>query len=67
MSPDEFETFLCLCNAKTFIEFLMAERFIPREASCTGCKINMNLVEYKRNMDGYAWRCSNKNCFNFKK
>ncbi|KAM0685521.1 hypothetical protein COBT_003268 [Conglomerata obtusa] len=67
MSPDKFETFLCLQTTKTLIEYLMHEGFLLKEAFCLNCKNSMNLVEYRRNLDKNAWRCMFKKCKNYKK
>lgn len=39
---------------------------IRHEMVCTSCEITMALKETKDNLDGYEWRCFNKNCSKYK-
>lgn len=67
MSPDEMEIFLCSCNLKELIAYLMTNGFIKKEISCSCCTNPLQFVDYKRNIDGHAWRCMHKPCTNHKK
>ena len=67
MSPDEIEIFILSNDIRTTIAYLMDENFLQKEAFCLQCFKPMNLVEYRRNIDKYAWRCMFKTCNQYKK
>ena len=53
-------------NNYEMITELMRTRLLKNEHICPKCNHPCNLVKYKRNKDGYAWRCNFKLCANFK-
>lgn len=50
-----------------FISTLKELRLIKRELECISCHNMMNFVNYKRNIDGHAWRCKHVHCVSYKK
>lgn len=50
-----------------FIDTLKELRLLKRELKCYTCQNMMNFVRYKRNIDGYAWRCLHVHCMSYKK
>lgn len=67
MSLDLFEQKILSLNKKELIVYLMAKNYINKEHFCARCNQSTKMVEYKRNVDGYAWRCMTSHCKNYKK
>lgn len=62
----EFRKLLNLKNNE-IIEFLKNEIFLKEINKCTKCNDNMEMKTYNMNIDGFIYRCHNKNCETYKK
>lgn len=67
MNPDNLETMIIRFNQDQLIEYLMMNRYLKNEMRCNLCGCYMKYVVYKRNIDGKAYRCMEKNCKKYKK
>jgi transposase-like protein len=61
------EMFIINLNKKDLIDFCFSKQLIKNHSICLECNVSMKLAVYKRNRDGYAWRCMLKTCKNYKK
>jgi transposase-like protein len=61
------EMHLMNLNQLALINYCFEKQLIKNLVICNKCQISMNFTTYKRNKDGYAWRCMNKKCTNYKK
>ncbi|KAI5151227.1 hypothetical protein ENBRE01_1986 [Enteropsectra breve] len=62
---EQLEEMIIMLNPSDLINWMMEMRLLHRERTCI-CLETYKLVPYKRNVDGYAWRCMNKNCARYK-
>ncbi|KAM0685785.1 hypothetical protein COBT_002999 [Conglomerata obtusa] len=60
------EMYIIGLNKKDLIIWCFEKQLLHNSANCLKCKTTMKLTIYKRNCDGYAWRCMNKMCSNYK-
>ncbi|KAG0442083.1 hypothetical protein DMUE_0553 [Dictyocoela muelleri] len=54
------------CNALELIDLMMDLGVILSEKICLSCNNFMNINKYKKNINGYAWKCNNRRCISFK-
>ncbi|MGL5706783.1 MAG: transposase [Aeromonas sp.] len=54
-------------NVERQLQFLMQKGILKSFKTCPCCGLFEKLVRYKRNKDGFAWRCMTASCFNYKK
>lgn len=52
-------------NGRALIEYLQCRGFLHRERVCSNCMVFMVLKPYKKNKDGFAWRCVTSSCSKF--
>lgn len=57
-----------LLNGNTYnlILFLQNKGILKRIVNCEACNLSMTMKKYARNKDGYAFRCMNKECTDYK-
>ncbi|KAG0423924.1 hypothetical protein DMUE_6117 [Dictyocoela muelleri] len=66
-TPNSFEIYILSLDRANFLEFLMCHRYIKNEVICGSCSVHMVLKHYTRNIDGFAWRCMNRDCRSYSK
>lgn len=60
ISIEEIETEVIRRNNLDLITYLQDIELLKREMICERCLVCIKLVSYKRNKDGYPWRCCQK-------
>lgn len=63
---EEFERKALTLNQSELIYYLQERRIFPRELSCSECQNPLSINKYKKNIDGFAWRCATRQCSKFK-
>lgn len=54
-------------NNKQLINWCFEKQLLHNTVICDKCYVSMRFVTYKRNKDGFAWRCLTLKCSNYKK
>ncbi|KCZ80992.1 hypothetical protein H312_01597 [Anncaliia algerae PRA339] len=65
-TPDELEQFIIKANNRALITFLMQNQYLCNEFICPSCGSCCKLVVYRKNVDGFAWRCLMNSCPKFR-
>ena len=67
MNTFELERSIIKANKKKLIKIFMGLGLIKKNKTCENCLNECKYVKYKRNIDGFAWRCMQKTCKAYKK
>lgn len=66
ISLEEYERIVPTLTGRDLCIFLQRYNLMPVEKRCESCGTSMNINSYKKNREGVAWRCINRNCKKFK-
>lgn len=67
MTPYQLENTIYSLNKREWVLLLTENNFILKEVRSYTCEEYLKLCKFKRSNDGYAWKCVNKRCSNYKK
>ncbi|KAG0438186.1 hypothetical protein DMUE_3244, partial [Dictyocoela muelleri] len=67
MTIEYYETEFQSLDKRVIITYLQQQNMLKPSHKCKKCNNYTDFVSYKRNEDGYAWRCMQRICTDYKK